>query len=182
MLFRSHIAIGYFSGTVIETNEAGEPTTDGGYFQLGTMLGVANEDASTSGMLWSNPTNATNQTNPWTGKANTVALYKLINGETTTYPAAKVAIETNKNFSTISSVNDANYIWYLPAQKQLMAAWIVNEALTDDGTFKPFGCDLYWSATEGDTGNAWSVSFNRGNTNTYFKPSIIRVRFVRDLK
>ena len=166
--------IGYFSGELIEVNEAGELTTDGGYWRYETKLIVAEEDASTVGMQWATGNETTNVTDIWNGKGNTLALYNL-NDETTTYPAATAAIEANSG--TITDITDDNYIWYLPAQNQLMAMWVTNEALCNS-----LATDYYWSATEIFTGYAWYVDFNNGNTGTNTKPNSNRVRLVRDIK
>ena len=166
--------IGYFSGELIEVNEAGELTTDGGYWRYETKLIVAEEDASTVGMQWATGNETTNVTDIWNGKGNTLALYNL-NDETTTYPAATAAIEANSG--TITDITDDNYIWYLPAQNQLMAMWVTNEALCNS-----LATVIYWSATEGTTGGAWCVAFDGGSTGTYDETNYGRVRLVRDIK
>ena len=176
--------IGYFSGNLIEVNDAGEPTVGGGYWRRDTKLVVADEDVSTSMMQWATAVDVTNITDRWDGKGNTLALYQKNVDGGTTYPAATAAIKANADYSNITSVTDANYVWYLPAQNQLMAMWVTNEYLTDNGAFKPLGTDYYyWSATENVVffDGAWFISFNNGITDADTKDSSYRVRLVRDI-
>jgi uncharacterized protein (TIGR02145 family) len=96
-----------------------------------------------------------------------------------THPAANACFEKNSGYASITEKDDL--VWYLPAQKQLMAAWV---------SYSSFSSTLsggsYWSATE-DNGNnrssyAWLVSFSYAYTrNLTYKTNTFRVRCVREL-
>ena len=111
------------------------------------------------------------------------------------YPAAYYC--WSQNSPTPTSMSDANYVWYLPAQMQLQAMWITANGTTpnitttvgnfggeweevDGGEWRyskkliqansnSFTSTKYWSATEGYTNLAWLVNFINGDTGGYNK-------------
>jgi hypothetical protein len=74
--------------------------------------------------------------------------------------------------------DDLNYRWYLPAQRQLQAAWVSNNSF---GTYKLSA--RYWSATENTAADTWYVNFGDGYTNSNNKATsnLNRVRCVREV-
>ena len=125
------------------------------------------------------------------------------------YPAAYYC--WSQNSPTPTSMSDANYVWYLPAQMQLQAMWITANGTTPNitttvgnfgGEWEEDGTDTniwqyskglemahsasftsisYWSATEGFTNSAWTVTFNSGGTSNGNKTNRYYVRCVREL-
>jgi hypothetical protein len=89
----------------------------------------------------------------WDGKDNTWAI------RTPTYPAANACFTKNSGYASITEKDDPNYQWYLPAQRQLMAAWVSHNSFDEasEGLW-------HWSSTEYDVSYAWDASLVSGNT------------------
>jgi hypothetical protein len=79
----------------------------------------------------------------------------------TKFPAANMCYQ--KNTGTPSDANDM--VWYLPAQKQLMAVWVAQESFGSNKLTKAY----YWSATELNTASSWIVTFTTGVTDAFTK-------------
>jgi hypothetical protein len=127
---------------------------------------------------WGPETETTNVNDRWDGKGNTLALYNLSNN----YPAAETCFTKNVSYTSINNVTDANYRWYLPAQKQLLTAWISYNSF--DAAYRP-SQPGYRSATESTENKAlyaWVVAFNRGLTSYTYKGNnnYYRVRCIRE--
>ena len=154
--------VGYFGGQLVEGPD--------GKWKFTRRLYVQNADESTS-IQWATADGTTGITNTADGKGNTWAL------KATIYSATNKCFTKNTNSGSISGVDDPNYIWYLPAQNQLMAVWAVHNSFAPANKFS---ATLYWSATEIFANNAWYVYFGDGNTFYYSKPNSNRVRCVRE--
>jgi hypothetical protein len=157
--------VGMFGGAVkvIGTNE----------WQFENKLYIQARDQS-SGLTWGPTGDNTGVRDYWDGKGNTLALYQR---SSTNYPAANACFTKNSGHTSITEKTDANYVWYLPAQKQLMAVWVSNNSFD---AYK-LSAD-YRSATENSTMYAWNVNFGDGATHNYndkATPSL-RVRCVRE--
>jgi len=127
---------------------------------------------------WQQPSGVlTNITNNWDGKANTLALNNL---SSTNYPAANLCFQKNTNYSTIGNVNSPNYIWFLPAQKQLMAIWAVHNSFNNANKLLSSN-GYYWSSTENNASNSWIVRFVQGYVMNDSKTTTFYVRCVKEL-
>ena len=159
--------VGYFGGELVRNSR--------GVWKFTRKLYVQDSDESSG--QWATEIGETGVTNRTDGKGNTLALYNL---SSTAYPAANRCFEKNVNFSDIGNVNQANYVWYLPAQSQLMAIWVAHSSFATAGKLYSGN---YWSATESSAYVAWYVDFDSGNTrNTlYGKTNDYQVRCVREL-
>lgn len=175
--------IGYFSGEWIEVDADDNPSPGSGIWRLSKQTVVANKDVSASSIQWATGNEALGFgfNNNTEGKSNTLNLYKQ-NG-TYQYPAATACFELNNGYTSITDTDDTNYKWYLPAQNQLMAVWIVNSALTTTAEFKALATGKdYWTSTEETSSQAWYVSFQRGFKDETSKTSTATlVRCIRDL-
>jgi hypothetical protein len=157
--------VGMFGGALTRT---------GNEWQFPNKLYIQAKDQS-SGLRWGPTNDKTDVTDYWDGKGNTLALYQL---SSTKYPAAKACFEKNSGYASITGETDANYVWYLPAQRQLMAAWVSYYSFDDAKPLSAF----YRSATEDDASAAWVVYFVNGGTNYNDGPkaSSLPVRCVRE--
>ena len=166
MMDISHLQYtGFFAGN-LEKNSAGE-------WQFSKTLWVENiATASDPTKAWGPNPSTTNQTNSFTGKSNTLALKDDI------YPAANYCFIKNTNYSNITTIEDPNYIFYPPAQAQLMGIWAVHNSFAS--TCK-LGASSYWSATEYIATNRWNVNFSNGTTGTNGKGNNWAVRCTREL-
>lgn len=148
--------------------------TDGGitYYKFEHELWVQALDAS-AGVKWKLTTGTLlgpTVTNDWYGRDCT---YNLANippaGE---YAAANVCYTKNRTTSSA-----ADLTWYLPAQRQLMAVYAVQETF---GAYK-FSMALdYFTATEVNASRVRSVYFLDGYADYLYKASILSVRCVRN--
>ena len=175
--------IGYFSGVIVEEDADGNPQIGGGYFGLSKKIVLADTDASANTMAWG-PTTAlgTNYQNKVSGKNVTLLLMQHTNAAQ--YLAAKACWDLNSGLNAASTtVETPEYIWYLPAQNELMGAWIAN--LSNSGDFVAFVAAIYWSASEYSTSTsyAWYVNFTPALGNPYngYKATPYRVRCIREL-
>jgi hypothetical protein len=109
------------------------------------------------------------------GKGNTLELYNRANN----YLAAEACFTQNSNYTSINAVGHANYVWYLPAQKQLLAVWVSHYSF-DDAYKLSSSLALYWSATEVDALNTRTVTFISGSSGYSGKGSLRLVRCVRE--
>ena len=114
------------------------------------------------------------------GKYSTYNLYLA----STTHPAANTCFLKN---SVVTGLNDPNYIWYLPAQKQLQAIWVAHNGF--DPADKLIDSN-YWSSTEGSANSAWAAYlgdvWGDGGTNASSKDNwygmlTFRIRCVREV-
>lgn len=179
--------IGYFSGEWIEVDNNDNPSPGSGIWRLSKQTVVANKDVSASPMQWATQSTELAINNLTNGKTNTFELYSSAHDDHQ-YPAAAACFKMNNGYTTIEDIDDARYKWYLPAQNQLMAVWITNNALTTTKTFTALTRGkYYWASTEAtyeSYGNAWYTSFNYGDTDLAMKNdagSILIVRCTRDL-
>ena len=72
-------------------------------------------------------------------------------------------------------------LWRLPTERELQLIWIMHEGLKKLSGFTSFNANDYWSATEGNTDNAWYVRFSTALTSNHSKTNSNRVRPIRDL-
>ena len=144
---------GFFAGRLLEDSN--------GDWQFEFRLFI-NQTDDASGVQWSTHTSKTDVQNTILGKQNTLDLNQKSLSQ---YPAANLCFKKNNNHSTISSLTDTDYIWYLPSQKQLMAVWVVYNSI--DGLYRLTSNALYWTSTEyfQTTTNAWYVNVNDGGDN-----------------
>ena len=158
--------VGYFGGELVRNSR--------GVWKFTRKLYVQDSDESSA--QWATGNRYTGVVDKVDGKGNTLALYNL----SSTYPAANRCFEKNINFRAISDVNQANYIWYLPAQNQLMAIWAAHNSFA---ATKKLASYYYCSATESHANDAWSVYFGSGYTYTsgYGKTYKHQFRCVREL-
>lgn len=159
--------VGYFGGALVETN---------GVWQFERPLYVQSKDES-EGRPWGDPDTFTTGLNNWDGKSNTYAM------NSTAHPAAYLCMQ--KNGVAIGSISDPNYNWYLPAQNQLMAVWVVQTSfdlayqLTSESS--PWRDESwYWTSTEYYGYLSRYVS-GMGETASTNKDITCSVRCVREL-
>ena len=162
--------IGRFGGKL------GETSLGSGIYRFERELyaQTKNEGGPNAYMQWKTTDTATpgNPTSPEDGKANTLAL------RDSEHPAGYACIRKNNNPGSITSVTDPNYVWYLPAQNQLMAAYVVKNSFEN---IFPFSSHLYWSSTEAYGTNAWFVGFYDGYVYNYNNKTVtLPVRCVRE--
>ena len=143
-----------------------------GVWQFERKLYVQSTDETA--IAWSTNQTATNVTDPVDGKGNT---YKL---RSTTYRAANACFSKNDNANTITGVESDNFKWYLPAQKQLLAVYVIHPSF--DSNYQ-FTSSYYWSSTEQSTAGAYPISFISGPRPSYYvnKGQGYRVRCVREI-
>lgn len=161
--------VGFFGGALVEK----EP----GVWQFERRLYVQNTDESTG--VWSTNTTVLQGTNDWDGKTNTFNLYS----NRYSNPAAELCFKKNDNYAGIFSITDANYQWYLPAQKQLVAVWVIHPSFERAYQFKSAN---YWSSTEYNARDSWYGNFETGVSTDGFSYHIPKtggywVRCVREL-
>ncbi|NDV56924.1 BACON domain-containing protein [Bacteroides sp. 519] len=154
--------VGRFGGALVK---------NGGVWQFEKGLAVQNADEGNA--TWG-PSTASGVTDVTNGKGNTYALYTK---STTGYPAANLCFKKNANYASIGGVDDVNYNWFLPAQKQVMSMWVVHNSFD---TYK-FASAYSWSSTEGSANNAWYVRFSIGNSLSNGKSLSRSVRCAREL-
>lgn len=144
-----------------------------GVWQFEHALYVQGMDEATQ-ITWSTKEEKTNIFNNTYGKGNTLSLNTW---SSTEYPAANKCFQKNDDYISIKHEEDANYNWYLPAQKQLMAIWTVSKSF--DTLHKFNSTANYWSATEIST-NSYYVNFGTGEVAENSKLYLYWVRCVRD--
>ena len=161
--------VGMFGGQLKKT---------AGRWKFERPLYIQCADESPSVITWGPATPTTGANRLWDGRDNT---FKL-SIHSSTFPAAELC--ANKNSGTINAVTDANYIWYLPAQNQLMAVWV--SANTFGSAFS--SSSYYWSSTEHSSilTHAWAIDLSNGDMSCYPKGNSYsysisyRVRCVRE--
>lgn len=121
---------------------------DDGVWQFTKELWVqtANESAKT---VWGSDSSGAND--KIKGKANTLALK--------TVTAPNMCFKKNVRPDLIRSVNDYDYQWYLPSQKQLMGIWAARNSITNAGDWLP-----YWTSTINSNIDSYFVRCNGGFT------------------
>ena len=96
-------------------------------------------------------------------------------GATTDWAAAwKACVSYNGEGGGVGS-------WRLPTQRELLMIWILHPQLIGKDSFTAFNDNTFWSATEGNTTFAWSVSFSNGYVYNGSKTTSYYVRCIRDL-
>ncbi|NDV56914.1 BACON domain-containing protein [Bacteroides sp. 519] len=159
--------VGRFGGALVNK---------GGVWQFEKELVVQSTHES-RGIIWGgNQTLSGVTTDVNNGKGNTYNLHKK---SATAFPAANLCFMKNANYDNITSVNNVNYKWFLPAQKQLMSIWVVHNSF---GT-NEFGHGDVWTSTEGGgrPDIACYVDFSDGGTAYSTKDYPRSVRCVREL-
>lgn len=171
--------VGYFGGKLMQ-NAAGE-------WQFERPLYVKSRDEGQ--VVWATTAFETLKVgviHKKDGKGNTLALnYGKSFSSKTGFPAANLCFQKNDNWESITAVEDANYVWYLPALDQLIA---INEVRQ---TFDQDLSDTYWSSSENfqsdsPVSRAKSFIFTRseaviGSSNVSNKSFSARVRCVREI-
>ena len=120
--------------------------------------------------------------NKWDGRGST---YSLHTAAATVHPAANLCYNKN-HYGSISYNNisdySPSYIWYLPAQDQLMACWASNYSFSHpfDNTDTPTTYYLYWSATESGANGGMTVNFINGLVSGSSKTYLRSARCVRE--
>jgi len=175
--------VGMFGGALKNT---------GGVYQFERPLYVQCADASES-IRWRvtqlsgifSPTKAEDR---WNGRENTYILYQ----DSYQYDASELCYNKNTNANTISysftnKTYSDNYIWYLPAQNQQIASWVVSSSFDYDYKFAKAA---YWSSSEVIVYNAQGIEqtgpsqrnfdFTYGNAGTL--GDYLPIRCVRETK
>ena len=144
----------------------------GGVWRYEKSVYVQTSYARTS-LLWQTENiPATATTNLWDGKQNTYNLYHA----STKHPAADNCFTKNDNYTNITGVNDPNYNWFLPAQKQLEALWVILPALPS-GTMSS---NYHLSSTEEGNTNSMVFHFGSSSSQQYAKSTAHYVRCVSE--
>jgi len=133
----SDLYVGMFGGKLTE-----DPN---GVWQFERELYVqpGNEGGPTAKYQWDSnaSVSASGLINKWNGKGNTYTL-----GSSPNYAAAYACYSKN---GQVTGLDDPNYVWYLPAQSQLMAVWGAHPSFDAAYEFTALKNDYYyWSATE----------------------------------
>jgi hypothetical protein len=157
--------VGYFAGELKEDAS--------GVWQFEKVLYVQSADELTS-IAWSDNTSTSQDTDATDGKTNT---YKLSTSSSYTNPAARLCFQKNIDYATITDVSDANYKWYLPAQKQLMAIWTTHNSFE---SATKFSSASYWSSTQYSPYLSWVERFTNGAMDHDRKDITYRARCVRE--
>jgi len=69
--------------------------------------------------------------------------------------------------------------WYLPSKDELVEMYNAIGNGSQQGNFGSFMNDWYWSSSEHDEDDVWSVNFTDGNTLIHYKPYTLNVRPIR---
>lgn len=145
------------------------------YYQYERELWVQGANEPTS-MMWSQAMGTflgPTVTSVWNGKLST---YNMGGFSATQYPAVTTCYA--KNTGNISS--EADLVWYLPSQRQLVALWTVQNAF-DAYKYTATTSSYYWSVTESSDVATCYVNFNTGSMSDLSKNNTSsRVRCVRD--
>jgi hypothetical protein len=137
--------VGMFGGELKETD---------GVWQFTKPLYVQAYNETSTNIQWQTSNVASGVT---TSNADgRLSTWNLNTESSTNFPAANLCYK--KNTGIMSDANDM--VWYLPAQKQLMAVWVAQESF---GSNK-LSTDYYWSATEYDATRSWYIYFFSGFT------------------
>ena len=159
--------VGMFGGELRETYSGSNEWQ----FERPLFAQTADEGAGTY-YPWKTTADATpGTTSTWDGKTNTLALNNA------QHPAGYACMQKNTNSSGITAVTDPDYVWYLPAQDQLMAVWGAYASF--DPGFQ-FSSNFYWSSTEAYGMYAWIVYFYDGFVDFNSKTASLPVRCVRE--
>jgi hypothetical protein len=179
-----HIRAGNLAGVINVTQEegllyvgrfGGALKQTGNEWQFEKKLYMQGRDQSSSGLTWGPIDNNTEVRDYWDGKGNTLKLYNRWKSTTNNYPAALACFTKNSDYASIVEDDALNYVWYLPAQRQLQAAWV-------SSSNNSFGNRYYRSATEDALSFAWSVDFGIGSTYSSAKTASDNwVRCVREV-
>lgn len=182
-----HLYVGYFSGDIVEDEDGGR--------HYERRIFVQNKDEDDA-IQWQNNKEYTYVMRYIKGKDNTLDLMNYTrNNSTTLFPAASACFSKNVNNHTIQTVNDDNYVWYLPASLQLYAIWVVGNSFPDAFQMNE---GFYWSSVEYPAGtgygsgadrlgpDAWVCGYvNDDEGHTFYGPgklNLSRLRCVRELK
>ncbi|MDD3038673.1 DUF4906 domain-containing protein [Bacteroides sp.] len=143
-----NLYVGMFGGELLED--------ESGVWQFTNKLYVDAVDSE--GLLWANEPRNNITTHKNNGKGNT---WTLNTGDNSTkYPAANYCFQKNVGWESLGSTTAPNYVWYLPAQNQLMGVWIAKNGLDTD-----INILNHWSSTDfGNEGKSWFVGFGGGTT------------------
>lgn len=154
--------VGYFGGELKEKD---------GVWKYTRKLYVQHADEGA--VAWSTEESTIGTTDLIDGKRHTLKLNAAI------YPAAYLCIQKNNDFENITSVDDANYRWYLPAKRQLMAIWVANSSFESNYRLSSTN---YWSSTEESKYDSWSTRFllMEAFTDHHSKKMDFTVRCVRE--
>ena len=137
---------GMFGGQLVEKN---------GVWQFTKELWVTKVH-QTSKINWSTETVSTGATDFVDGKGNTLLLAQAGLDK---YPSAAACWNLNTGLDpATTTVGDAAYQFFLPAQKQLAAVWLVLSTF-DSGL--QFGI-YHWSSTEYDSSDTWTIYMGEG--------------------
>lgn len=114
----------------------GKLVNNGGVWQFSEKLWIEDEETIVSSNNWKD----TNVTDFIDGKANSLAMAK--SGKKV------ICLERNKGFivNKNTTVDDGAYQWYMPAQGQLVAVWVVCNSFQKKLTNGKY----YWSSTTGN--------------------------------
>ena len=133
-------------------------------------------------MQWKTSNTATaNTTSTWDGKANTWSMVNPTAGLMNDHPAARACFQKNRDYNGITTDTDPNYVWYLPAQDQLLAIWCAHPSF--DAAYRfTLSVSGYWVSTGGPAATAaWMVDFREGRSRNVTKLSAAYVRCVMEL-
>jgi hypothetical protein len=159
--------VGRFGGALLETNP------DEWQFEKALYMQGQNQGGTNATYQWKTEVTSTPGTRSYLdGKGNTLAMTRT----GTTHSAATACFEKNSGYASIEEKDDPNYVWYLPAQKQLQAVLVSHNSF---GT-KLSGAN-YWSATAADAPAAWFLSFGDSRTSNTSQRFSYRVRCVREV-
>ena len=161
--------IGRFSGALQNLGSGEWGFTEPTYVQN------ANEGA---GVAWQTSSTSVGTTGLRDGKLNTLNLATAVS---TVHPAANLCFQKNDNYNLITTVTSTLYVWYLPSQTQLMAAWVASSSFAPDDKFNIVNNAVYWTSTEFGATNSHAISFSAGYVSlAYLKNNAtsIRVRCV----
>jgi hypothetical protein len=140
--------IGMFGGELKKTNGKWR-------FEKKLYMQSNNEGGVDATYQWKTEVTSTpGTTSYWDGKGNTWAMRSG-----TTHPAARACFTKNSGYASITEKDDPNYVWYLPAQKQLLAVLVVHNSF--NAAYKL--SDEYWNSTE-------IVASNASSGVVYFDP------------
>ena len=111
------------------------------------------------------------------GKNNTAIITKM----TAERDMGRVLKEFNADNSQNQGFND----WYIPSLGQMALMYICNieiNAILEKIEGSSFITHVYWSSTEGNTDNGWSMHMSLGDVMSIPKEADFYVRFIRDLE
>ena len=162
--------VGRLGGKLLKNTTTGE-----WQFERELYVQPGNHGGQNATHQWySDDTTLSGSSDKETGKDNTYALATA----SSNYAAAYACYSKN---GPLTGSTDPNYVWYLPAQTQLMAVWGAHPSF--DAAYKFTTDNLYWSATENSASSAYYVNFSNGETRHdygHYKSSVQYVRCVME--